>query len=167
VAKRKGADATRVAEAVLARVEAARGRLLPRDVHLTVSRDYGETANEKASDLLKHLGIAIVLVTVLTAVVLGWRGSVVVFVSVPVTFALTLFTYYLFGYTLNRVTLFALIFITGIVVDDSIIVVENVHRHINEGAKPFDAALQAARELAAPIIAMTVVLLAVYAPIAF
>ncbi len=169
IAKRKGADATRVAEAVLQRVDSARGRLIPSDVHLTVARDYGETANEKATDLLKHLGIAIVLVTVLTAVVLGIRGSVVVFVSVPVTFALTLFTYYLFGYTLNRVTLFALIFITGIVVDDSIIIVENIYRHLAMRRTPRvrSAILAAVSEVGNPTVLATLTVIASVFPMAY
>jgi multidrug efflux pump subunit AcrB len=169
VAKRKGSDATRVAEAVLSRVERVRGRLLPADVHLTVTRDYGETANEKASDLLKHLGIAILLVTLLTGIVLGARGSAVVFVSVPVTFALTLFTYYLFGYTLNRVTLFALIFITGIVVDDSIIVVENITRHLSmrPSTRMRPAILAAVSEVGNPTVLATLTVIASVFPMAF
>ncbi len=169
IAKRKGADATRVAEAVLARVEEVRGRLLPEGVHLTVTRDYGETADEKASDLLLHLGIAILLVTVLTGLVLGIRGSAVVFVSVPVTFALTLFTYYLFGYTLNRVTLFALIFIAGIVVDDSIIVVENVYRHLRmtRNHRPRAAILAAVSEVGNPTVLATLTVIASVFPMAY
>jgi multidrug efflux pump subunit AcrB len=169
IAKRKGSDATRVSEAVLSRVEAMRGRLLPADVHLTVTRDYGETANEKASDLLKHLGIAILLVTLLTGLVLGARGSAVVFVSVPVTFALTLFTYYLFGYTLNRVTLFALIFITGIVVDDSIIVVENITRHLSmkSTTRSRPAILAAVSEVGNPTVLATFTVIASVYPMAY
>ena len=169
IAKRKGSDATRVSEAVLSRVEAVRGRLLPGDVHLTVTRDYGETANEKASDLLKHLGIAILLVTLLTGLVLGARGSAVVFVSVPVTFALTLFTYYLFGYTLNRVTLFALIFITGIVVDDSIIIVENITRHLAMRSRTRErpAILAAVSEVGNPTVLATLTVIASVFPMAY
>ncbi len=169
IAKRKGTDATRVAAAVLQRVEAVRGRLLPSDVHLTVARDYGETANEKASDLLLHLGIAIVLVTVLTGLVLGLRGGVVVFVSVPVTFALTLFTYYIFGYTLNRVTLFALIFIAGIVVDDSIIIVENIYRHfrMHRGHRPQASILAAVSEVGNPTVLATLTVIASVLPMAY
>jgi multidrug efflux pump subunit AcrB len=169
IAKRKGADATRVAAAVLQRVEEVRGRLLPSDVHLTVARDYGETANEKASDLLLHLGIAIVLVTVLTGLVLGLRGGAVVFVSVPVTFALTLFTYYIFGYTLNRVTLFALIFIAGIVVDDSIIIVENIYRHfrMHRGHRPQASILAAVSEVGNPTVLATLTVIASVLPMAY
>ncbi len=169
IAKRKGSDATRVAEAVLHRVETVRGRLLPEDVHLTVTRDNGETANEKASDLLLHLGIAIVLVTILTGLVLGVRGSAVVFVSVPVTFALTLFTYYMFGYTLNRVTLFALIFIAGIVVDDSIIVVENIYRHfhLHRNQRPRASILFAVSEVGNPTVLATLTVIASVFPMAY
>ena len=96
-----------------------------------MTRDYGATAAEKADELLLHLIVAIVSVSIVIGLALGWRGALVVFISVPVSFALTLFVYYIFGYTLNRVTLFALIFVTGIVVDDSIIVVENIVRHFS------------------------------------
>jgi multidrug efflux pump subunit AcrB len=111
------------------RVESLRGRLLPRDVHVAITRDYGHTAREKSNELLKHLLLATVSVTVLIALFLGLRASLVVLVAIPVTLALTLFLYYLYGYTLNRVTLFALIFSIGILVDDAIVMVENIARH--------------------------------------
>ncbi|MCU0621180.1 MAG: efflux RND transporter permease subunit, partial [Gemmatimonadales bacterium] len=121
VAKRKGANATHVAEQVLGRVEAARGRLLPAAVQVEVTRNYGETAAEKASELILHLAIATLSVTALIWLFLGWREAVVVLVAVPVTLALTLFVYYALGYSLNRITLFALIFSIGILVDDAIV----------------------------------------------
>jgi multidrug efflux pump subunit AcrB len=169
LAKRKGADATRVAESVLHRVDSVRGMLLPTGVHLEVTRNFGETANEKANDLLRHLGIAIVSVTVLVALVLGARGSAVVFISVPVTFALTLFIYYLFGYTLNRVTLFALIFVTGIVVDDSIIVVENISRHLalRRGGSLRETLLTAVSEVGNPTVLATLTVIASVLPMAY
>ncbi|MEM8933116.1 MAG: efflux RND transporter permease subunit, partial [Acidobacteriota bacterium] len=168
LAKRRGADAHRVAEAALARVETLRGEVVPRDVELTITRDYGATADEKASELLVHLGVAVASVTLVLGFFLGWRGALVVFVSVPVSFALTLFVYYVFGYTLNRVTLFALIFVTGIVVDDSIIVVENIVRHLAmKTRRPLDAALHAVSEVGNPTILATLTVIASVLPMAF
>ena len=135
VAKRRGANATSVARAVLARVEGARARLLSPDISIAVTRDYGETAREKASELILHLAIATLSVTVLIWLFLGWREALVVLVAVPVTLALTLFAYYALGYTLNRITLFALIFSIGILVDDAIVVVENIYRHLALGGR--------------------------------
>ena len=168
VAKRKGANATSVTRAALARVDAARGRLLPDDVTLTVTRDYGETASEKASELILHLLIATVSVTLLIWLFLGWREAVVVLVAVPVTLALTLFTYYALGYTLNRITLFALIFSIGILVDDAIVVVENVYRHLRRGDRaPEVAAVEAVDEVGNPTILATFTVIAAILPMAF
>ncbi|MDH3284103.1 MAG: efflux RND transporter permease subunit [Acidobacteriota bacterium] len=168
ISKRKGADATRVVGRVRARVDSLRGRLIPDGIETTVTRDYGHTADEKASELLTHLFVAIASVTVVIALFLGWRGGLVVFISVPVTFALTLFVYYLFDYTLNRVTLFALIFVTGIVVDDSIIVVENIVRHFAMGVKrPLDAAIESVAEVGNPTILATLTVIAAVLPMAF
>src|ERR1019366_8862985 len=105
------------------------GYLLPADLNVSITRNYGETAKDKSDELLKHLAIATLSVTLLIALALGWRESGVVLIAIPVTLALTLFIFYLFGYTLNRVTLFALIFSIGILVDDAIVVVENIVRH--------------------------------------
>jgi multidrug efflux pump subunit AcrB len=168
IAKRKGSDAMRVADQVLKKVDALRGTLIPGDISVTVTRNYGETASEKVSTLLEHLLAAIVAVTIVVGLVLGWRGGLVVFASVPITFALTLFVYYLFGYTLNRVTLFALIFVTGIVVDDSIIVAENVHRHFLMGRLPrLQAAIAAISEVGNPTILATFTVIASVLPMAF
>jgi multidrug efflux pump subunit AcrB len=168
IAKRKGTDAHAVVGRVLERVDELRGRLLPPDVEVTITRDYGETANEKAGELLTHLIGAIVSVTIVITLFLGWRGGLVVFVSVPVTFALTLFVYYVFGYTLNRVTLFALIFVTGIVVDDSIIVVENIVRHFSmRRLPPLQAAITAVSEVGNPTILATLTVIAAVLPMAF
>jgi multidrug efflux pump subunit AcrB len=148
VAKRKGANATNVTHAVLERVNQAKGRLLPASVALDVTRDYGETAGEKAQELILHLIIATLSVTALIWLFLGWREALVVLVAVPVTLALTLFVYYALGYTLNRITLFALIFSIGILVDDAIVVVENIYRHLAMGNRPADiAAIDAAVNL--------------------
>ena len=114
---------------MLDKVNALRGYVLPNDLNITVTRNYGETAKDKSDELLKHLLIATLSVTLLIALALGWRESGVVLLAVPVTLALTLAIFYLYGYTLNRVTLFALIFSIGILVDDAIVVVENIVRH--------------------------------------
>ncbi len=168
VAKRKGANATRVTHAALERVEAARGRILPADVTLEVTRDYGETASEKASELILHLLIATLSVTLLVWFFLGWREAVVVLVAVPVTLALTLFAYYALGYTLNRITLFALIFSIGILVDDAIVVVENIYRHLAMGDRtPEAASVEAVDEVGNPTILATFTVIAAILPMAF
>ena len=131
VAKRPGANAISVAEAVIEKVEALRSRVLPADVAVTVTRHYGETAAEKSNELLLHMGIAVVSVAILIWLILGWRESGVVGVAIPATLALTLLVFYLYGFTLNRITLFALIFSIGILVDDAIVVVENIVRHFH------------------------------------
>jgi multidrug efflux pump subunit AcrB len=168
VSKRKGSDAMRVSNEVMRKISALEGWLLPSDIHVTETRNYGETASEKVITLLEHLLGAIVAVTIVVGLFLGWRGGLVVFASVPITFALTLFVYYLFGYTLNRVTLFALIFVTGIVVDDSIIVAENVHRHLSMRRLPkLQAAIAAISEVGNPTILATFTVIASVLPMAF
>jgi multidrug efflux pump subunit AcrB len=168
VAKRKGANATHVTHAVLERVEEAKGRLVPAAVALTVTRDYGETAGEKAEELILHLLIATVSVTLLIWLFLGWREAVVVLVAVPVTLALTLFVYYALGYTLNRITLFALIFSIGILVDDAIVVVENIYRHLRMGDRaPEVASVEAVDEVGNPTILATFTVIAAILPMAF
>ena len=168
VAKRRGANATTVSHAVLERVEAARERLLPGDVRLEVTRDYGETAGEKAQELILHLLIATLSVTALIWIFLGWREAVVVLVAVPVTLALTLFAYYALGYTLNRITLFALIFSIGILVDDAIVVVENIYRHLQmRDRTPEVASVEAVDEVGNPTILATFAVIAAILPMAF
>jgi len=171
LAKRKGANAIAIAEQVLAKAQALQGTLLPKDVHLTVTRNYGETAAEKSNELLKHLAIATISVTLLIALVLGWRESGVVALAVPVTLALTLLIFYLYGYTLNRVTLFALIFSIGILVDDAIVVVENIVRHFrlsqNRGRPLMAVAVEAVDEVGNPTILATLAVIAAIIPLAF
>ena len=168
VAKRKGANATVVTHAVLERVDAAKRRLLPSDVGMDVTRDYGETAGEKARELILHLGIATLSVTLLIWIFLGWREAAVVLVAVPVTLALTLFAYYALGYTLNRITLFALIFSIGILVDDAIVVVENIYRHLQMGDRtPERATVDAVDEVGNPTILATFAVIAAILPMAF
>lgn len=168
IAKRQGTDAMRIADEVLAKVESLKGVLIPSDVELTVTRNYGKTASDKVAELLKHLFGAIIAVTIVVALSMGWRGGLVVFASVPITFALTLFVYYMYGYTLNRITLFALIFVTGIVVDDSIIIAENMHRHFKMRKLPFmQAALASIDEVGNPTILATFTVIAAVLPMAF
>jgi len=168
IAKVKGADAMKISEEVLAKVEELRANIIPDDVSVEVTRNYGETASHKVNELLFHLFVAIVAVTVLVMLAMGWRGGVVVFLSVPLTFALTLFSYYMLGYTLNRITLFALVFVVGIVVDDSIIIAENMHRHFKMKKLPFkQAAIYAINEVGNPTILATFTVIAAILPMAF
>ncbi len=171
VAKRKGTNAIRVANKVLARLEDARTGLIPEDIHVTVTRHYGETAKEKSDELLLHMLIAIISVTVLIWFVLGRRESGVVALAIPVTLALTLAVIYLYGYTLNRITLFALIFSIGILVDDAIVVVENVVRHFrlpeNQGKSKAAVAIEAVDEVGNPTILATLTVIAAILPMAF
>ena len=169
LAKRPGTNATALSEEVLAKVEALRPRLLPADVHVTVSRDYGETAAEKSNELVEHLLIATFSVVVLISLAMGWRSGLVVGIAVPVTLALTLFIYFLAGYTLNRVTLFALIFSIGILVDDAIVVVENIERHHREkkGQSFVRTVIEAVDEVGNPTILATFTVIAAILPMAF
>ncbi|MEQ9468273.1 MAG: efflux RND transporter permease subunit [Ekhidna sp.] len=168
VAKVKGADAMKVSDKILESVADLRKTLIPDDVEVEITRNYGETASHKVGELLLHLGVAIVAVTVLVMLAMGWRGGLVVFLSVPLTFALTLFSYYMLGYTLNRITLFALVFVVGIVVDDSIIIAENMHRHFKSKRLPFaQAAIYAINEVGNPTILATFTVIAAILPMAF
>lgn len=168
IAKVKGADAMKISEQILNRVEKLQQNIIPDEVKVEVTRNYGETASDKVNELLFHLFIAIVAVTVLVMLAMGWRGGLVVFLSVPLTFALTLFSYYILGYTLNRITLFALVFVVGIVVDDSIIIAENMHRHFKMRRLPFkDAAIYAINEVGNPTILATFTVIAAILPMAF
>lgn len=168
VAKRSGADAMAIAEQIQRKVGNLQGSLIPADVNITTTRNYGETASAKVLSLLEHLLVAILAVTFVVALALGWRGGLVVFLSVPVTFALTLFLYYMFGYTLNRITLFALVFVTGIVVDDSIIIAENMHRHFKMKKLPLkQAAIASISEVGNPTILATFTVISAVLPMAF
>jgi len=168
VAKRKGADAMKIADVIIDKVDHLRSNLIPDDVHVEITRNYGETASQKVSELLMHLIGAILAVTLIVMLAMGWRGGLVVFLSVPITFALTLLSYYLLDYTLNRITLFALVFVTGIVVDDSIIIAENMHRHFKMKRLPFkQAAIYAINEVGNPTILATFTVIASVLPMAF
>jgi len=167
VAKKKGANASIVANDALQKSEALRGTLMPSDIQVTVTRNYGDTAKEKSDELLEHMMIATVAVVMLIALALGWHESVVVAVAVPVTLALTLLINYLYGYTLNRVTLFALIFSIGILVDDAIVVVENIHRHFKLHGVSVESAIRAVDEVGNPTILATFTVIAALLPMAF
>jgi multidrug efflux pump subunit AcrB len=168
VAKRKGANATWVADDLLRRVNFLKGKVIPPDIQVTVTRNYGETAKEKNNELLFHMFLAAISVTILISVFMGWRAGIVAAVAIPVTLSLTLFVFSMTGYTLNRITLFALIFSIGILVDDAIVVIENIHRYFTTTSlKPFDAAVQAVDEIGNPTMLATVTVIASVLPMAF
>jgi multidrug efflux pump subunit AcrB len=169
VAKRPGTNASALNELLLHKMEGLRGTLLPADLNITVTRDYGETAAEKSNELIKHLILATLAVVILIGFMLGWKESIVVGIAVPVTLAFTLLIYYLSGYTLNRVTLFALIFSIGILVDDAIVVVENMYRHftMKDGRTPMRKAIEAVDEVGNPTILATFTVIAAILPMAF
>ncbi len=169
VSKRRGQNATQVAREVLSRIEAARDRLLDPRTEIGVTRNYGETAKEKSDELLYHMALATLSVTLLIAVFLGLREAIVVLIAIPVTLALTLLVYFLLGYTLNRITLFALIFSIGILVDDAIVVVENIHRHfaMRDGRSLWRLSVDAVAEVGNPTLLATWAVIAAILPMAF
>ena len=171
VSKRKGTNAIDVAERVIHRLEKMRGSKIPDNIHTTITRNYGETAEEKSDELLYHMAIAVFSVTLLIWFTLGRRESGVVALAIPVTLALTMAIFYLYGYTLNRITLFALIFSIGILVDDAIVVVENVVRHYhlpeNKGRNRFTVAIEAVDEVGNPTILATLTVIGAILPMAF
>ncbi|HQR35349.1 MAG TPA: efflux RND transporter permease subunit [Blastocatellia bacterium] len=171
VAKRKGKNAIEIADKVLEKIEHLKGSLIPGDVTVTTTRNYGETASEKSNELLLHMMIAILSVAVLIWLTLGLRESGIVAIAIPVTLALTLAVFYFYGYTLNRITLFALIFSIGILVDDAIVVVENMARHYrmpeNKGRPLVDVAIESVDEVGNPTILATFAVIAAILPMAF
>jgi len=171
IGKRPGANAISVASQVLKKIETVKGTIIPRDVEISITRNYGETAAEKSNELLRHMGIAVVGVSLLIMLMLGWRESGIVAIAIPATLALTLLVFYLYGFTLNRITLFALIFSIGILVDDAIVVVENIVRHFhlpqNRDRKWPDIAVEAINEVGNPTILATFAVIAAVLPMAF
>lgn len=177
IAKRKGTNAVSVVQEVIAKLatlrsnEANPNNIIPKNIEVTVTRDYGHTATEKSDELLYHMGLAVVGVTILIALFLGWRESGVVAVAIPVTLALTLAIFYFLGFTLNRITLFALIFSIGILVDDPIVDVENVVRHFrmleNRGKSLKMVTVDAVNEVRSPLILATLTVIAAVLPMAF
>ena len=169
LAKRAGANAVLVSEEILHRVEELKGNLIPDSMDVEITRDYGETANEKANELLFHLGLATLSIIALVWVSIGRREALVVAIVIPVTILLTLFAANLMGYTLNRVSLFALIFSIGILVDDAIVVIENIARHwgFNDGKDRREAAIDAVAEVGNPTIVATLTVVAALLPMMF
>ncbi len=171
IAKRPGANAVSVVQNVRKKLDDLKGTLIPADLEVSVSRDYGATASEKSNELLLHMGIAVFGVALLILFFLGWRESIVVMLAIPSTLALTLLVFYLYGYTLNRITLFALIFSIGILVDDAIVVVENIVRHLrlpsNHARPKSQVAIEAVSEVGNPTILATWAVIAAILPMAF
>jgi len=171
IAKRPGANAVDVAHAVLQKIDSLKGIEIPRDVEISITRNYGDTAAEKSNELLFHMALAVLSVSVLILLVLGWRESLIVGIAIPSTLALTLLLFFLFGFTLNRITLFALIFSIGILVDDAIVIVENIVRHFklpqNSGRSGTEIAIEAVSEVGNPTILATFAVIAAVLPMAF
>jgi multidrug efflux pump subunit AcrB len=169
IAKRKGANAVVVADAILKSVESLKGPLLPPDLQVTVTRDYGQTASEKANELLFHLGLATISIVVLIAFAIGVREALVTAIVIPTTILLTLFASNLMGYTINRVSLFALIFSIGILVDDAIVMIENIARHwaMNDGRTRQQAAIEAVAEVGNPTVIATLTVVTALLPMLF
>ncbi|MCK5230049.1 MAG: efflux RND transporter permease subunit, partial [Desulfobulbaceae bacterium] len=168
LAKKKGTNAVRVADEVLERLADLEQTIIPDDVNIEITRNYGKTAQQKVSNLLYSIAFAVVSVVILLAVFLGWREALVVALAVPISFSLALFVNYMFGYTINRVTLFALILSLGLVVDDPITNVDNIQRHILLGKHdPFHATLAAVHEVLPPVIMSTIAIIICFTPLFF
>ena len=169
IAKRPGANAVAVSDQILERVESLENSLIPSSVEVAVTRNYGETANEKANELLFHLALATVSIVALIAFAIGWREAAVTAVVIPTTILLTMFASNLMGYTINRVSLFALIFSIGILVDDAIVVIENIARHwaMNDGRSRTEAAVEAVAEVGNPTVIATLTVVAALLPMLF
>ncbi len=169
IAKRKGENAVMVADDILTRLNTIEGRVVPHGLDVQVTRDYGETANEKANELLFHLALATVSIVILITLTIGWREGVVTFIIIPTTILLTLFASWMMGYTINRVSLFALIFSIGILVDDAIVVVENIVRHWHaRGTRGLvETAVEAVAEVGNPTVVATLAIVAALLPMMF
>jgi len=169
IAKRRGANAVVVADAILHKVESLQGSLLPDSLNVAVTRNYGETANEKANELLFHLGLATISIVLLIGFAIGWREAAVTAIVIPTTILLTLFASNLMGYTINRVSLFALIFSIGILVDDAIVMIENIARHwaMKDGRSRVEATVDAVSEVGNPTIVATLTVVVALLPMLF
>jgi len=169
LAKRKRANAVVVAEDIVKRLEIVKGRIIPAGVEVEITRNYGETATEKANELLFHLALATASIVILITLTIGWREGVVVLVIIPTTILLTLFASWLMGYTINRVSLFALIFSIGILVDDAIVVVENIVRYwgMRDDRSKIQCAVDAVAEVGNPTIVATLTIVAALLPMMF
>ncbi len=168
VAKRRGSNAVAVADDILRRVDTLKNDVIPEDMHVLVTRNYGKTANDKVNELMQHLGLAVISVMVLLTLALGWREAAIVALAVPITLAVTLLANMLVGYSINRVTLFALILSLGLLVDDPIVDVENIHRHFRlRTHPPLDATLLAVDEVRPPTIMATLAVIVSFLPLFF
>ncbi|MDE2199778.1 MAG: efflux RND transporter permease subunit [Rhodospirillales bacterium] len=169
LAKTGGANAVLVADAVVSRINSLKGSLIPTDVRVEITRNFGQTANDKANELLFHLGLATVSIVLLIALAIGWREAVVTLVVIPTTILLTLFAAKVMGYTINRVSLFALIFAIGILVDDAIVVVENIARHwaMGDRRSRVRAAIEAVAEVGNPTVVATLTVITALLPMLF
>ena len=169
IAKRAGANAVNVSSAIVARVEALKGPLIPSGVEVAVTRNYGATANDKANELLFHLALATVSIVVLIGFAIGWREAGVTAIVIPTTILLTMFASKVMGFTINRVSLFALIFSIGILVDDAIVMIENIARHwaMHDDRSRIDAAVDAVAEVGNPTIVATLTVVAALLPMLF
>jgi len=169
IAKRAGANAVVISQKIIQRLHEMRGRLLPKALNVAVTRNYGETANDKANELLFHLALATISIVLLVGLVIGWREGLVVMIVIPTTILLTLFGAYMLGYTINRVSLFALIFAIGILVDDAIVVIENISRHwaMRDGRSALKAAIDGVAEVGNPTIIATLTVVAALLPMLF
>ncbi|MGD8562624.1 MAG: efflux RND transporter permease subunit [Desulfarculaceae bacterium] len=168
LAKKKGTNAVQVAQDILGRVDELKSEVLPSGVEMRVTRNYGRTAQDKSDELMESLFFAVLTVVALLAFTLGWREALVVAFAVPLSFACALFVNYLFGYTINRVTMFALILSLGLVVDDPITNVDNIQRHILLGRRgPKNATLAAVQEVLPPVIMSTLAIIVSFGPMFF
>ncbi len=168
VSKKKGTNAVSVAKDVIAKLHSLQGDVIPDDIQVRVTRNYGETANHKVNELITHLVIAIVTVLALVLFALGWREALIVAVSIPIIYSLTLLVNYWFGYTINRVTLFALVLALGLLVDDPIVDVENIYRHFKmKKEPPREAVLTAVDEVRPPVIVATLAVILSFLPMLF
>ncbi|MBU1172782.1 MAG: efflux RND transporter permease subunit [Proteobacteria bacterium] len=168
LSKKKGTNAVSVSEDIMKKMETLSKTIIPDGIKYIVTRNYGETAREKVNELLSSLGFAIISVVILLMFTLGWKESLVVAMAVPISFALALFCNYFFGYTINRVTLFALILSLGLVVDDPIMNVDNIQRNIIKGVlNPFDATLYAVKEILTPVVMSTIAIIVCFVPLFF
>ena len=169
IAKRPGTNAVVIADSITKRLNQLRGEIFPNDVKMTITRNYGDSANAKANELLLHLAIATISIVLLVGFTIGVRPAFVVAIVIPTTILLTLFASKLMGYTLNRVSLFALIFSIGILVDDAIVVIENITRHwaMNDGRSRIDAAVEAVAEVGNPTIVATLTVVVALLPMLF
>lgn len=169
IAKRPGVNAVVLTKNVRTKLESLKGGLIPQGINAKVVRDYGETANEKANELLFHLGLATLSIVALIFFTIGRRESFVTLVVIPTTILLTLFASNFMGYTINRVSLFALIFSIGILVDDAIVMIENIARHwgMNDGRDKETAAINAVSEVGNPTIVATLTVVVALLPMMF